>query len=146
MLRVFDAAFLVALLIALLNALRARVWWAAVLGSICIASLIILSTAALASRTFEGALVGAMGVIFLGPTAVATAGTGVLNSLSGSAIPPIFWILCCIGGMVVCRYRTRDMHPDTEGAQPIFRAEVSFVGAGIFAMIRLSTFLFFLWL
>lgn len=140
----FDLAFLVVLVVAIVRAARARVAPAVALGAASLALLLLASVSALLSDAFGGRVEGAFGVIFIGPTVILHEREG----LAGVALHPlglaIAWLACCAVAAWVSAQRARDLHPDRDDARRLNGVVLAFVGAGTFAGIRLVTVLLFL--
>lgn len=136
---VFDAAFALTLLVALVRSVRLGYSVGIAAAVTTLALLVGAGASAVTSVAGEGSAATPLGMVFVGPSAILHTRTDVLAPLASPVVMALAWLALTLGAGLRARALARDLNPDLEPARRLATLETAFIGASAFAGIRLVT-------
>lgn len=139
----FDAAFVIVLVVCAIRSARCRFALGIVAPVVCIALVVAVGWSALDSGAGVGGIELPMGLVAMGPSAILHERSGPLAFLASPWMMGIASLLLTAGPSWAAHRRALPMHPDTPPAMSLARVETLFVLAATFVAIRLVTLVMF---
>ncbi len=135
----FDVALTAFLIVATLRARRAGSALCVGLGAASLALFFAVSALALTGDLSSWGLSGALGVAFVGPSALLQDRVGMLGLMTNPLVSSLALAALSTVAAVNLARHARDLYPESVEARSLHRAEVAFVAVASFAGVRVIT-------